>query len=360
MQKHLLRTALSLIGLAPMAMASTAFAQAECEQDTCPAGYTCKVDSYENCTWECDDSDRMDCEVSSCETVEYTSCERSVCETDEDCGGDMVCHETTGATCTEPAAPDCAPGEACEEVPPSACTTIEFKQCTPRAELPCEESSDCGDGYDCVPSVMCTCSGGSAVPDPGTPAPPATAATPTNTPAPSSTAVPVEGDVAPSPAPPDDCTCSPSGTNYCQMKTIECTADADCPTDWTCEQFAGECWADSEGNTGCSEGPSQCYPAGTPGSTPGPVVPDAPPTAGGGDPTGTPETEPPVDDDDDHGSSPGGRPHRPHHQAGQNPFHRLLPLWGCSVEAVGTSGTSSPWTLLSVGLGAALLRRRRR
>ncbi len=143
-----------------------AFAQSTCGEDTCPPGHTCEVESYENCNYACEDTPdgRGDCAATSCETEEYAYCQRAACETDADCGGSMVCHTFAASNCATPA---CAPGEDCVLVDVEPCTTEEYKQCTPRAELPCETAADCGEGYNCEEAVSCSCSGmGSGAPRP--------------------------------------------------------------------------------------------------------------------------------------------------------------------------------------------------
>lgn len=369
----------AMTGLMAFAVSPLAFAQSQCEEDTCEAGYDCVESSYENCEWACEDSEdgSGECYTTGCETVDTAYCERAACDTDADCGESMVCHTFT-ATCAAMPMPTCPPGVECDVPEPMPCEAIEYSQCTPRSELPCEEASDCGEGFDCEPSTICTCSGGMATPgtEPGAgsegsgggSSSGSGGATPTPV-APSLPQAPptTDGDVAP--APPSDCACEPSGTNYCQMKTIACEADADCPADWSCIESPGACWADSEGNTGCSEGSSQCYP---PSSGGGPTNPTTPtpggPVSSPGDNGGGEEQE----DDGDVGGDPAPEPPKGpgnggghgggHHNGGHdNPFQQLFPLWGCSVEnVVGTSSGTSPWAVFAVGLGAALLRRRRR
>lgn len=372
----------AIAGLLTFAISPAVMAQEQCEADTCPPGYTCEEASYDNCQWDCPEDG--ECTVSECETVQYTSCLRAACESDADCGPDMVCHTVT-TNCATPSPPPCEPGGACPELPQiEPCENTEFQQCTPRSELPCEVNNDCGEGFDCVPAVVCTCSGTTptepSLPSGGTSAgsrgdsgggsdaadapgaPMTTAPTPIQTaPLPEATALP-PGTSTPGelPLPPDDCTCEPSGTNYCQMQNIECETDDDCPSDWSCVQSPGACWADSEGNTGCSEGSSQCYPPGNPGGTPTPTAPGVPvtdPGAGEGDNGGvsepTPEL-PPVPEPAPTGG--GGRPHGGGGSAGG-----LFGLMGCSVDDnVGATSSGSGWAALALGLGAALLRRRRR
>lgn len=372
----------AMAGLMAFAVSPLAFAQTQCEEDTCGEGYTCVENSYESCEWVCADSTdgAGECYTTNCQTVDSAYCERSACEADADCGDSMVC-KTFTATCGNVATPACPPGEECDIPEPMPCEATEYSQCTPRSELPCEADSDCGEGYTCEPSTVCTC-GGMTAPgtEPGGGSEGSGGGSGTSTgsaglvaPPPTSTATPPGAPATPTastgggsaPLPPSDCSCEPSGTNYCQMKTIACETNDDCPTDWSCIESPGACWADSEGNTGCSEGSSQCYPPSMGGGDPS--MPTGPSPGG---PISTPEDgSGSGEDDGDVGGEPvpeapptpgngNGGHHGGHHS---NPFHQLFPLWGCSVDhVVGTSSSSSPWAVFAVGLGAALLRRRRR
>lgn len=375
----ILKTA-TMAGLMAFAVSPLAFAQSQqCEEDTCEAGYDCVESSYESCEWVCEDStDEMgECYTTNCQTVDTAYCERAACDTDADCGDSMVCHTFTATCATEPM-PTCPPGAECDVPEPMPCEATEYSQCTPRSELPCEVDSDCGEGFDCEPSTICTCGGGMATPgmEPGAGGEGGSGSSSGSgnlVAAPSTDAAPPPTSTGggSAPLPPSDCTCEPSGTNYCQMKTIACEANSDCPADWSCIESPGACWADSEGNTGCSEGSSQCYPPSSGGgdpTNPTAPTPDGPVSTPGGDNGGSEEQE----DDGDVGGDPAPEPPQGpgnggghgggHHNGGHdNPFQQLFPLWGCSVEnVVGTSSGTSPWAVFAVGLGAALLRRRRR
>jgi MYXO-CTERM domain-containing protein len=62
-----------------------------------------------------------------------------------------------------------------------------------------------------------------------------------------------EGDVAVAPPPDEQCGCEPTGEFACEIVETACAQDSDCPADWTCEDNPmGTCWADSEGNSGCT------------------------------------------------------------------------------------------------------------
>lgn len=328
--KHLFTHLIAAGGL--LAIAGTANAQAPCGEAMCPAGYSCKVGSYDACDDECANAPGGDgdCQASSCETVEYEYCERAACETDADCGGTMVCHTSVHAACPPAACVD----ETCEPSP--GCVETEITQCTPRSELPCQTADDCGAGYDCVEAVTCTCSGTSpgATPDPGAPVDAPIAAPPSTAPTPS--AAPIPSDTAP--APPEDCSCTPSGINYCQLEELECETDADCPADFNCIASPSSCWQDSDGNGGCIERTAMCYPPSEPGGGRG-----EPPPVPPGD---APDVEAPISDDSDGnvqtGESLGG----------------LFALFGCSIKPGASVAAGSSWAIMA-GLASLFVRRRR-
>lgn len=348
MKNLYLRTASTLAAYAAFAMTANAQPPEPCGDDVCPVGYSCELTTYETCSG-CAPSlpdEPSECAEVECQTVSYESCQRAACETDEDCGDVMKCHSFVSISV--PAAPaPCPPGVACDPIEPAPPPErVEYKQCTPPSELPCEVNTDCGEGYDCVPAVSCGC-GSTPAPSPGQPAPDAP---PSDLAAPPPGELPLPPDQGgggggSQPNPPDDCTCEPSGTNYCQMQQLNCDTDSDCPTDWTCLEGPSSCWADSEGNSGCEQGAAQCYPS----YQPGPAIP---PNPGGTPPSGEGE-----DDGAPVPTSPGPvtTPPRGNHGGGGFAF------WGCSLEnTVGLASQSSPWALLSVALGAVFLRRRRR
>lgn len=373
------------LGALALLTASITYAQEPCGDDTCPAGYTCELTAYESCSGGCAPSpgpgEPGDCSSFTCETISYESCQRAACETDADCGEGMVCH--TLLIDQSPSTPySCAPGGACEPPAPQApAEPLELKQCAPRSELPCESNSDCGEGFDCVPSVSCTCAG--ATPTGPAPALQPTEQEDTGSELPSDPAPPgdlplppaADGGAAP-PLPPDDCTCGPTGANYCQLQVVPCATDAECPTGWACIAGPSSCWADSEGNSGCEPAQAQCYPSNPAGypepplGTPGPV---GTPSSGEGDvgqgpsptvpqgPTAPGATTVPVDPTspgatpDPTTPSPGVTPPRGNPEGEPGP---KFSLWGCSVDGVRASSGSSPWMWLSLVMGAAFLRRR--
>lgn len=157
---------------------------------------------------------------------------------------------------------------------------------------------------------------------------------------------------------PPECPCQPSGTNYCQIQALECVTAADCPTDWSCVTLPGGCWADFEGNTGCNEDSSLCYPPTVPPLGPHPSGPR--PSEPGGSPV-HPEDDSPPPPQPAPTPPPSNVPPEPGPiHGGGNPIggHPSLPR-GCSIQAPGPSQHSSILGVLSVILGAALLQHRR-
>lgn len=338
----------ALAALASVALSPEAFAQTLCEDDTCEPGYECRtglVDCGGACEVAPDGS--VSCEPAPCEAEPYVYCARAACDTDADCGDEMVCHTYEESVC--PGSSACRPGEDCEEYEED-CAQSEYSQCAYPHELPCDTDSQCGDGYECVASQICWCSGSS----PAEPTDPA-----------SDPPVPIGPDGTSSDP---DCGCEPTGTNHCQIQEIECTSDADCPAQWSCIESPQGCWMSSDGSSGCDEPESRCYPTSEPAyPSPGPGYPgdegdiddepDTDPTAPG---EGSPTTgEPPDTDDDADGDNNGGGNG---HHAGHPGSGHHLGLWAaCSVDSAprGTS-SGSPWAMSALALGAALLLRRRR
>lgn len=356
--RHFSTSLASIAVLATTGFSSSLFAQPSCDADTCPAGYEC-----ESVTADCPPpacevlaDGGVNCSPYECEPVEYAYCARASCESDADCGGDMVCHTFEQTVCSGVGvATPCPAGEACDTVDEDAyeseCEQTEFSQCAYPHELPCESDSECGDGYECVASESCWCTGSAGEPstDPAVPG----------------------SDEGGREEP--ECGCEPTGTNHCQRLVIDCESDADCPASWSCLETGGSCWADSEGNSGCDEGPSRCYPAAEPGGgVPGGVGTDPGGEAGfpdDGDPTTTPgssepsappEPNPPTTGPDAPQDNAPGDGSGGHHGGHPGSGHHFG-LWaGCSIDHVGGSSSGTPWALSVLALGAALLRRRQR
>lgn len=248
----------------------------ECETDAdCGEGWLCRHETSEMCTdtacpegAECPDTEP------ACETYEYSYCEYDLqeCEADSDCDDGFVCLSYSYDECPPVAMPDCAPGSDCPEPEPVECTTVSEAFCAPRYIAPCEADADCGDGFTCVEAQSCWCSGGGGTsggssggeipPDAGAGSDPGAP----DSGAGSGSSIPGEptpGDDVPA----DDCGCEPTGTFYCEPEVIECDADSDCPTDWTCmsgDVSSAPCTFDeATGETFCPEpveGASYCAP----------------------------------------------------------------------------------------------------
>jgi MYXO-CTERM domain-containing protein len=197
------------------------------------------------------------------------------CETDADCGEGTECVRNEWESCSggggmEPLpTPDERPRDgggssgsdpgadgSGEAVPGLECETVVEQYCAPKWVNGCEVDADCGDGFTCREYEACACAGGRPTePDGGAP------------------------DGAGSDAPDSggdgfddgECSCEGTGEFYCEPATIECEADADCPSAWTCVSSGVSttpCEIDPDsGEETCDEGtetvgPSYCMPPG--------------------------------------------------------------------------------------------------
>jgi MYXO-CTERM domain-containing protein len=208
--------------------------------------------------------EQADCETTAPITESY--CEPAPCETDADCGDGMVCIEYEEEWCSGSAAVDCDDEGNCAEVieEEPVCGSDVYKECTHRYELACEQDADCGEGFNCVPSEICSCGAGTgdmdgevsedtAGPDEEErPAQPEGLDT--------GMEEPVGDEIIPV-AP--DCTCEPTGQNRCELQEIDCITDADCPAGMICDSVQDTvCLADETGEASCDkdEAISQCRP----------------------------------------------------------------------------------------------------
>ena len=169
-----------------------------CDVDEdCGPGFVCTVFDTEACNRIGCAGD--DCPPPNCSTIQIRSCAPAPCESDGDCSDDLVCLEIKYGSCSGGAA--CPPNETCTPEP-TVCTEHVEHYCGPRYTAPCTVDADCGEGFECLEATApdCVC-----VSTPGGNSEPCECGEP-------------EG----------------SGTFYCSLIEVECSADADCPTDWTC------------------------------------------------------------------------------------------------------------------------------
>ncbi|HTV19509.1 MAG TPA: MYXO-CTERM sorting domain-containing protein [Polyangiaceae bacterium] len=293
---------LGLLGAA-LGVAAPAAAQqaASCDLD-CPLGTTCELAPVACPAIACA-VDSPDCPV--CDGTPTPYCAPAACEADSDCDESMRCAEHTAFDCGAVAEPAIAPasGDAAPSTQPEApaCEPDVIRQCTPRWQLPCSIDSDCGDGFRCEETEACSVPGYD----------------------------PSSGE-----APSSEVTCERTGTFACVVVETACSTNADCPASFDCvDNPNGTCSSSSNGETQCTTpDPARlCAPrvVASPAS-PGDV---AVPTSAEGAPA--------FGSDND--------------AAG---VEASASEGGCSL---GAPSPSNPLALLStVGLGLALLNRRRR
>lgn len=339
-------------------MPSIAQAQSTCGDQICERGFECNAYNMTSCPRPATPG----AEVPECEATLAYDCVPAACSTDADCADDMVCHSSTVTECSGETGPQCDPAMGdCgidEPATPVECNSQIRQVCTARYDLPCQTAADCGPGFTCEEQQSCWCSGSSgtaeAPPNPTRPVPP----TDPGDAASSGGAVGTNSDdlapFAPVPEPggttESSCGCAPSGFFACQLQTIACDADTDCPSGLTCQDNgAGACWVSSDGTSGCTtpDPAKQCQPrrfslgskdgGAVAGSNTGEVSPPTPP----------PTAAPPAD---------GARNTSPKSKRRPLPF--VSPR-GCAVSA--RSGDSdSPLLSLLLGVGLAMRLRRRR
>jgi MYXO-CTERM domain-containing protein len=232
------RTWLWIAAAGALLWQSGSAAAQECAADEdCVKGYTCEVVGESGCGFACPDNGE-ECVPPpdfECEVMQYKACVPGPCSSDADCEDGMVCHEYESFDCPavdSGGAAECPPGSECpqpEPAPaPEPCEPSTTTQCVPRYAVPCEVDADCGDGFGCVEDIAYSCDGSGPVPsddpdsgggsDPG-----------------------AGDDPAPAPEPrpaPEEPSCSeePLGTFHCEAREVACEADADCPSEWSCEE----------------------------------------------------------------------------------------------------------------------------
>lgn len=272
------RAALSALVFGVLAVAPNALAQEACGDSTCPKGYRCETVPAPCPAIAC--APGSDCPV--CDG-EVEMCVALPCASDADCDEQMVCFEREVASECTGTAPACPPGSECPAPEPAECTIVTESSCVPRWALPCDAAADCGAGFECVEQQSCSSpgspgsgggtparpggssggasggsSGGAAEPQPDR-APAGTAGSagfaPPSAPEPAPAPQPAPAEPAPAPAPVEErpeVTCRPSGVKQCQVIERACSADADCPSDWSCvDNPEGVCWQNADGSSGC-------------------------------------------------------------------------------------------------------------
>ena len=209
-----------------MLMTGTAYAAGECDTDTdCESYETCELVGEASCA--CPPGD-AGCDCPDTGTQEFKECVPEPppsCDTDADCSEDLLCvtrtyEECSGGgpvgTCTS--SPD--GGTICEDVGTAdvseSCETITEGYCVPPYLAPCQADADCGDGFTCEEYEVCECTGGGSTGSGG------------------------DDDRTDAGEPPEDtgdsCTCEPAGKS-CELVETECTSDADCTGDLTCQEY---------------------------------------------------------------------------------------------------------------------------
>jgi len=244
-QRLLVPAALSALFLVLPGVASAA----DCAATTCPTGYECVETIAPSPALPC----ANDAECMPSEPVIVAQCRPLPCTSDEQCAEGMKCVTEEVEECTGGSAPCADPGidggaPDCPEPTPEECTTHTVSGCLPTYMLPCTQASDCGPaGFTCEPVEECSCPGspGSA----GTPTPGMDGGGAEPAPAESDPARPA-ADAGADPVP-SECTCTPTGENFCQVTVVACDAASDCPAGWSCgENPEGSCWSGPEGS-GC-------------------------------------------------------------------------------------------------------------
>lgn len=239
--------ALTLTLLSPAAFAGGLGDPCEATAD-CERGLTCEVVGGTACACPAPAPDGEGfappppCECP--EAQDIRACVPGPCAANADCADGFVCatFEEGCAGTTEPAAPcrsddtDCRPAPS---EPPEECTPRTVSMCAPRWVLPCEAADDCGAGFTCEATEVCTCtgSGGTDTPssEPGTPGSSGSgsdSSEPSEGGGSSDSADPAEG----APLPPEEsCTCTPGDENRCRPVETPCSSDADCGEGWRCD-----------------------------------------------------------------------------------------------------------------------------
>lgn len=243
-----LKTAWWMGGLLACTWVASAHAQT-CEQDAdCPKGFHCDAYMVDGpCSVApCQQGESCDAGPECTSEVRH-ECRPSACETDADCATDMICFEQTSRACSggaETGDAECKPGETCttpEQVEPD-CTEQTVRQCTPRYLLPCEQDTDCGDGFACKAFEECSCSGAAGDPNRQSTSDAGFAVGGSDA---GSAFVPVpandagrDGGTFSDAGTTSDCECHMSDAKRCELTQVQCDSDADCPSNFVCNTYS--------------------------------------------------------------------------------------------------------------------------
>lgn len=165
------------------------------------------------------------------------------CTTDADCPSYLSCVANNAGV-------DCPPCEAGTECPPCAPTQTDDQKFCQYVQRSCETDAECGAGFACIASGAETCVGSAP------------------------TCAPNED----CPAPPEP-VCTKDETKSCQLQIVQCSTNADCPTDFSCEEVteggcSGSTGSGSSGGASTGSGggtdPAPPAPTPTPGAEPAP------------------------------------------------------------------------------------------
>jgi MYXO-CTERM domain-containing protein len=234
-----------ILGLAGRAGAQTCAADKDCPQGLACTATTVVTPVGPSCKPGTDCPPPPD---ASPATSVVMSCEPRNCNADVDCGDGMVCYSWTSTSCSGGSAttPACAPNTPCDAAPPKAmdeqCTTTTIKKCAFRWQVPCNKDAECGAGFTCKPSVSGGCAKGGGVAVGG--------GTTGSSGSGGSAGTAGSGGSAPNPVPPvppdapndagaDMCNITSTYPGSCQLTISSCTADADCPGGWKCQEAPG-------------------------------------------------------------------------------------------------------------------------
>lgn len=214
-------TLTSLLALSALVvLPRLAHAEQTCSADTdCAKGWTCQESGSVDCAVPaCPPNEKCEPQPSDCaSSAASKTCQPAACAADSDCAEGMVCYQFTSESCS---AAGCASGQDCPPPEPE-CVSKMQSACVPRYALPCSTASDCGSGFRCESTEVCSCSGGGSAPSPGA----------------NDSGAGANAGSASTPAPPPSCTCESSKEKSCHTDPVNCTADSDCLSGWTCASF---------------------------------------------------------------------------------------------------------------------------